>query len=222
MHEELIEQTQATNGYHKVLTNLYIENEHGEFFKLDAVILHETGIYVVKLEEHKGDVYGDEKEKKWLQTLYKGRNDTYFPNPIQVNRELMRLLQRKTEVFPSTHFQSLVVFDENCDLKDVKIYSPHTHVIKEKDVTEYLHNRLYTTGILYNPVQIDTIYQFLFPFTQVSKKIKKTYEKYQDKIQKREESPSIYRPKKSKAKWLWLTVGLFLLVAIGVSYWLLG
>lgn len=221
MQEAIKKLTQSANGYHYVLTDLYIQDVFSGVHKIDAVIIHETGIYVLKLEEHRGDIYGKEHEEKWFSTLYKGRNDTYFFNPVQINRESIRLLQQKTEIIPTFHFHSWIVFTDQCELKEIEHHSPHIRIMQEKDIVETLHKQLYSVEPLYTPIQIDTIYQFLLPYTQVSSKVRKVYEKHHQKQQDKQEAPSIYRPKKSSKGWIWLIAGVLVASAVGTALWLL-
>lgn len=59
------------------MTNLYIPKRDGTITEIDLIMLSQTGIYVFESKNYSGWIFGDEKSKKWMQTL-KNKQKTNF------------------------------------------------------------------------------------------------------------------------------------------------
>ena len=57
------------DGYHKLLTNLYIPKQDGSTTEIDLIMISETGIYVFESKNYSGWIFGDEKNIRELMTV---------------------------------------------------------------------------------------------------------------------------------------------------------
>ena len=65
----------------KLMTNLYIPKEDGTTTEIDLIMLSHTGIYVFESKNYSGWIFGDEKNRNWIQTLENKQKNRFF-NPI--------------------------------------------------------------------------------------------------------------------------------------------
>lgn len=57
------------NGYHKLMTNLYIPKTDGSTTEIDLILISETGIYVFESKYYRGWIFGSEIRRNWTQSL---------------------------------------------------------------------------------------------------------------------------------------------------------
>ncbi|SOD17880.1 Nuclease-related domain-containing protein [Fibrobacter sp. UWB16] len=103
-----------TTTYFKILNNLYINTDKGST-EIDVLMIHETGIYVFESKNFSGQIYGEYKQKKWLQYLGNERN--HFYNPIWQNEGHIDAL--KSVLGNELPYISIIVFSERCELKEI-------------------------------------------------------------------------------------------------------
>ena len=63
----------SLKGYKRFLFNVYIPKDDGTFTEIDAIMLHESGIYVFESKNYDGWIFGSEAQKYWTQSLASGR-----------------------------------------------------------------------------------------------------------------------------------------------------
>lgn len=122
---------------YKILFNLVLPNNRN----VGMVILHEAGIFVTDIKNLGGWIFGREQDSLWAQALHKDKL-IKFNNPIIDTK--LAILDLK-EVLPNLargHFQSLIVFNDNCSFNKIEIHSQNVDVVKVKELKNYWKNDL--------------------------------------------------------------------------------
>ena len=162
----------------KFLFNVYLPKENGETTECDVILITSRGFIVFESKNYSGWIFGDEKQKTWTQTLPQGkgkpaRKETFF-NPIMQNSLHIKCL--KAAVGTDYAMQSVIAFSERCTLKKVSVYSPDVQVVKRNDVESAVKNALQRMPeSAVSKEQIQQLYDFLYPFSQVSETIKQKH-----------------------------------------------
>lgn len=171
---KIFEYLEALNGDKKYLFNLYLPKDGDGTTEIDVVLLHESGIYVFESKNYSGWIFGTETQKNWTQTLPLGRGKTqknHFYNPILQNKGHIKWLKAYLQD-DSLPFFSCIVFSERCTLKDIKLTSTEHAVIQRFDVLNTVKRSAATHPLSLTKEQLDSLYQRLYPLTQVGESVK--------------------------------------------------
>ena len=152
----------------RFLFNLYIPKPNNGTTEIDLLLICSKGLFVIESKNYSGWIFGNEANKNWTQVLPVGRgrsHKSYFYNPIKQNANHIKYLRRL--VGKSMPIWSIIVFSDECELKDVTIKSRDVDVV-------YLSDVLYTVTEIHNEVQgtflsqkgIDFVYEKLSKYTQ--------------------------------------------------------
>ncbi|MBP2623705.1 NERD domain-containing protein [Streptococcus oricebi] len=178
--EEIYQDLLKLEGYFKILRNLYFIKENGDITEMDLLLLHPSGIYVFESKNYSGWIFGSEYQKKWTQTLSKGRGGVSkqsFFNPIIQNKVHIKALQYYlAENCPDVY--SYIVFGNRASLKQISLKSNQHQVIKREDLLHSLSMQIEaakTRGRLLTPQEIDRLYRSLRPLTQRPEKLKQEH-----------------------------------------------
>lgn len=154
----------------KFLFNLYIPKNNGETTEIDVLMISSKGIFVLESKNLSGYVKGDGKERYWTQikTDEWGESITErFYNPIRQNEIHVISLQQITSFeYP---IYSIVVFSDKCKLEyDSSSIDCETRVVTINDLKD-------AVAVVFKYMQsdmtdddIETVYDLLYPYTQVS------------------------------------------------------
>lgn len=157
-------------GYSKILVNTYIP-KGDKTTEIDIIFIHQTGIYVIESKNYGGWIFGNEKNKNWLQT-FKNGHKSFFYNPIWQNNIHIKCLKDILKDEKDDIYTSIIVFSERCTLKKVETYSNNLYVIQRSKLKEIMDNILENSYEVISPDRIIEIYQMLKPYTNVSKEVK--------------------------------------------------
>lgn len=124
-------------GDKKVLLNVILPNSN----VIDAIVVHESGIYVINTIEMNGWIYGREQDAEWAQALNKKEELNKFDNPIIDNKKMILDLKEILKVEKHL-FHSAVVFTNNCTIKKVVVKSNNVSVLHMRDLKDYWSNKL--------------------------------------------------------------------------------
>lgn len=153
----------------KLLFNIYLPKENNKTTEIDLLLISSKGLFVFESKNYDGWIFGNEANKKWTQVLYE-RKQSFF-NPIIQNKihikYLNRLIQKDIPIY------SMIIFSNNCELKDITIKSKNVSVLNRGDV-EILVSRIYneTKKDFLTETEINDIYNQLYPYTQISIELK--------------------------------------------------
>ena len=101
-----------------LMRNLYIPARAG-YTEIDALLLHQSGIYVLESKNLSGEIAGDLESERWNQHLNASTEHT-FHNPIRQNIGHILALEHFLKIrHEQAHFISFVVFSDRCTLRKV-------------------------------------------------------------------------------------------------------
>lgn len=180
----------------KFLFNVYIPKDNGETTEIDVLMICQKGIIVFESKNYKGWIFGNENQKNWYQTLPAGKGKSHkeaFYNPIMQNRSHINHLQRFLGKNIPMH--SVIVFSNDCTLKDIQVYSSDVTWINRCRIAEAIKN-IYniSSGFSLSENQIEEIYNKLYQYTQVSEGVKI---QHQESVK----SASVHSPSTGYAKY---------------------
>lgn len=132
---KIVDVLNQVNGPHKILVDVQIP-VNDEQKSIDAVLLHESGIYVIDMRAKSGWINGRERDYEWKELLHKGKSRT-FHNPIHETKLLMFALQDQLSEVDEQVFQSVVLFTNDCSFQQIEIESENVEVLKMKDLKKW-------------------------------------------------------------------------------------
>ncbi len=158
----------------KFLFNVYIPKSDGTTSEIDLLMITDRGIFVFESKNYSGWIFGNEKSQYWYQTLPAGRGKSHkekFYNPILQNESHIKYL--RTFLAGESPIESIIVFSERCTLKQVDYSAERVTVTKRENIESVVYS-LYAkaTPDILTHMQIDMIYQKLYPCTQVDTAVK--------------------------------------------------
>lgn len=154
------------NGDKKLLINIALP-ESGR--KIDYLLLHSSGIYVVEAMNHSGWIYGNEHDIQWAKAMENRQLDT-FRNPIMDNRLKIDDLKKLIPGSEKGLFQSLIIFSNSCSFKKIELHSPDVDVIKIHELSNFWKNK---NEPALTKEQIQEIYSNIEPYI-IQKQLKET------------------------------------------------
>lgn len=117
-----------------IFHNLIIKNGRGKSAQIDIVVATKVGLIVFEVKNYAGWIFGKGKDIKWTEGFYDRYNrdkHTYrFYNPVLQNKSHIKILQKQSKQFQKIPFYSVIVFDGNCELRDINFIPKGTFVIK--------------------------------------------------------------------------------------------
>ena len=161
-------------GYHKLMTNLYISKKDQTTTEIDLIMISETGIYVFESKNYSGWIFGDEKQKNWIQTL-ENRSNTKFFNPIWQNNGHINALKSVLELGDEDIFKSYIIFSERCILKKINVTSDNVKVLKRNNLIRELKKDISESKSIFDREKIDSIYNELSQYTLADDEVKKDH-----------------------------------------------
>lgn len=161
----------------KFLFNIYVPKENEETSEIDVLMLCKKGIFVFESKNYSGWIFGSENQKNWYQTLPRGKgksNKESFYNPIMQNASHIKHL--KNFIGSDIPMQSVVVFSERCTLKNISLNNKEICVVKRDDLSDVV-SKLYKKeeDDILCANEIESIYNKLYPLTQVSDAVKEQH-----------------------------------------------
>lgn len=153
----------------RFLFNAFLPKENGKTTEIDVLMICSMGIFVFESKNYGGWIFGSETQKNWYQTFPKGRGKSHkeiFYNPIMQNESHIKALNNFFgEQLPT---KSIITFSERCTLKSIQLKSDDVKVIKRDKVYKVISDIFsQTKNELLTEIQINDIYNKLYPCTQV-------------------------------------------------------
>ena len=154
---KLMQELGQANGAQKVMVNLQIP-VHEDVQTIDALFLHESGIYVVNVKNKSGWINGREQNIEWKELLHKDKTRV-FNNPIHETKRLINALQDQLPEVDSALFETVVLFTNDCSFQQIEIHSKNVEVLKMSELKKWTKSlnrkRLSETDIetLYNALE---------------------------------------------------------------------
>lgn len=166
------------DGYRKFVFNVYLPKENGNTTEIDIILLHESGIYVFESKNYSGWIFGTETQQYWTQTVPIGRGaakKSKFLNPIIQNKVHLKWLQLFLEKERQLPFYSYIIFSDRCTLKDITLTSGNHSVVNRYNTLPAVQSNFDKVGIQLTHEEIDSLYEKLYPLTQIDEAQKLTH-----------------------------------------------
>lgn len=159
----------------RFLFNCYLPREHNETTEVDVILLTHDGIFVIESKNYDGWIYGSENQELWTQTLAAGNkvHKTHFYNPIRQNRTHIKYLKRI--IGDKLPIYSIVIFSNECTLKNIEVADPATKVIYLGRAIRAVSDLSARTPNAISQESLVSIYNKLYPYTQVSECVKQEH-----------------------------------------------
>ena len=144
------------SGEHKVLIDLQLPINNTTY-PLDAILIHESGIYVIDGVKKTGWISGNEEQAEWVETTHKEKQEA-FPNPIAMNKRIISALRELLPEVNDDTYVAISLFSDACSFQKVEIHSPNVEVMKTNEL------KLWTKqigGEVLSKEEIHTIYKAL-------------------------------------------------------------
>ena len=168
-----LQHLERTGG--KFLFNVYVPKWNGETTEIDMLLICSKGLFVFESKNYSGWIFGNERNKNWTQTLPVGRRRSHkerFYNPIMQNDTHIKHLRRV--VGDSLPMHSIIVFSDECTLKDVTVHSD-VPVIYSYEIASTVDGICNQSSDCLNEIEVNNLYTQLYPYTQVDGKAKERH-----------------------------------------------
>ena len=181
---------------HKWLFNIYLPRGNDRTTEIDVMLFCGSGIYVFESKNYKGWIFGSENRRVWTQCIKpseKTRARKYrFLNPIMQNKLHLACFKKQlTEEQLTLPVHSVILFGNRCNLKKIELTSGRHTVIRLKQITAVVD----LTSASCSTAAWQTIYELLYPMTQVSEAVKQKHiDDINAEINRDESSDHLYVP----------------------------
>lgn len=151
--DEILEQNQLTIAG---LRSLIPGDFHLEQFDEKFILFHEKGIFILKQCHRNGIIFGSEGQKFWTDLNYLGEG-TDFPNPLLDNQTTMDKLADILKL-PVATFCSVILFDTQCELRNVPTNNRRCGVLRVDQLEEYFAESLPPRPACYTHTQLEALH----------------------------------------------------------------
>lgn len=151
-------------GEHKVLLNLQVPNQTNKEI-IDALLIHESGLFIMNFEHKNGWISGREQDANWTQLLHHDKK-LVFQNPMHKGQRGMYALQQQLPNLSADIYETLIVFSNNCSFQKIELHSKKTDVMKIKDLKKWLPK---LNGSILSSAEIQDIYDQLKGLSHLNK-----------------------------------------------------
>lgn len=121
-----------------IFHDLYLRKSNGNFSQIDLVVVTTAGIIVFEVKDYSGWIFGKGFQEQWTQVLAFGKQKYRFYNPIMQNNKHIVDLRNSRRQFANIPFYSVIVFDGDCELKDISFVPDGTFVVRTERVLEVI------------------------------------------------------------------------------------
>jgi len=102
----------------EIFENVKLKAEGSKSFIIDYVVMNKKGIYLVKVEDRKGTITGDEAKAKWKESIK--TNTEEFDNPIKNILLIINTMKNELDgVASKIPMYPIVVFHRNANLTNL-------------------------------------------------------------------------------------------------------
>ena len=160
-----------------LMRNLYVPARAG-YTEIDALLLHQSGFYVLESKNLSGEISGDLESERWNQHINE-RTEHTFHNPIRQNIGHIMALEHFLKIrHEQAHFISFIVFSDRCTLRKVPRDNEFWSIVHCSELQEALLNRIAGRKTIYTPQQLEDFYYKLQGCMNVSEEVKRQHREY--------------------------------------------
>lgn len=99
---------------YNVINNVTLPLDDGGTTQVDHIVISPFGVFVIETKNMKGWIFGNEKQAKWTQTIYRSKYS--FQNPLRQNYKHTQTLAHLLNI-PAEYFHSVIIFTNNAEFK---------------------------------------------------------------------------------------------------------
>lgn len=121
-----------------IFHDLYVPQGRNQYGQIDLVVATRVGLLVFEVKDYSGWIYGTGYKHQWTKVLNYGKLKYKFYNPILQNQQHIKDLRRQSSQFNQLPYYSIIVFDGNCELKNITHIPYNTFVIKSHRINSVL------------------------------------------------------------------------------------
>jgi len=121
-----------------IFHDLYLRKPNGSYSQIDLVIVTTAGIIVFEVKDYSGWIFGKGFQEQWTQVLAYGSQKYRFYNPIKQNSKHIFDVKNTRKQFENIPFYSVIVFDGNCELRDISFVPDGTFVVRAERILEVM------------------------------------------------------------------------------------
>lgn len=121
-----------------IFHDLYVRKTNGDFSQLDLVVATTAGIIVFEVKDYSGWIFGKGFQSQWTQVLAYGKQKYRFNNPIMQNNKHIADLRKQRKQFENIPFFSVIVFDGNCELRDISFVPEGVFVVRKERILDVM------------------------------------------------------------------------------------
>lgn len=166
----------------KFLFNVYVPKANGETTEIDALMIHQDGIYVIESKNYIGNIYGNPQDNYWSHEIptygLKNRVEKFY-NPIKQNNAHIKALS--SYLNRAVNYYSVIAFSDECVLGFENRVVDNSYVIYRRELIDAVLAVAKNNTCKLSQAEIETLYNDLKPLTEVSKEVK---EKHIENIKK--------------------------------------
>lgn len=153
---KLMSRLSKIKGEHKLLVDVQVPI-NDTTYSVDAVLVHESGVYVIDGVSLNGWISGREHDVEWIQALHNNKYET-FTNPIMVNKRIIAILQEQLPEVNKDVYFSVSLFNDGCSFQKIEIESTKVEVLKLNELKKWTTE---INGQLLSKEEIEGIYNAL-------------------------------------------------------------
>lgn len=106
---------QLPSDHYTIYHDIYLPRPDGEgSTQVDHLVVSRFGLFVIETKNYQGWIFGDEKQGKWTQQIYRKRSK--FQNPLHQNLLHIRALECFLGI-ERRHFHNIIYFAGDCTFK---------------------------------------------------------------------------------------------------------
>lgn len=157
-----------------ILTNLYLPKKDGTTTEIDLLMITKYGFFVVESKNYSGWVFGNEKHRYWTQT-FPNRAKFKFFNPIWQNKGHISALKEVLGIEEDSLVQSLIVFGNECTLKNITVTSPEVQVMNRGRMNQIVKKEVQNMEQKLTSEDIKHYFRMLRPYIRATKVTKELH-----------------------------------------------
>ncbi|MER2108264.1 MAG: nuclease-related domain-containing protein [Solibacillus sp.] len=150
-----------TDGLHRIVVDVAVPTGESTR-KVDALFIHESGIYVMNIKKMGGWINGHEEDLQWTQLLH-GDEQKPFENPVHdVKRDIYALQEHLPEMNRDA-YETIVLFTDDCAFQKIELTSQNVDVVKMKQLKAWTKT---LAGQVLSETEMDTVYSVVQSMAQ--------------------------------------------------------
>lgn len=142
-----------TDGLHRIVVDVAVPTGDS-IRKIDALFIHESGIYVMNIKKMGGWINGHEDDLQWTQLLHRGEQKP-FENPVHDAKRDIYALQEHLPEMNRDAYEAMVLFTNDCAFQKIELTSQNVDVVKMKQLKAWTKT---LAGQVLSETEMDTVY----------------------------------------------------------------